>query len=145
MSRRKACGLVGGALLAAALPARLKASDSKDEPLEFRPAYEEWAPGRILVTVEEKRLYLGEERIGGDVVETFNVVEYGIAFTLSEEGGRRLKELSARHLQKPLAVIYAGEVLIAPKVMGVMERRGQITMKSEGVERLKRLIPMKQR
>lgn len=145
MSRRKVCGLAAGALLAAAIPPTLKASDSKDEPLEFRPAYTEWAPGRILVSVEEKRLYLGEERISGDVVETFEVAELGIEFSLSEEGGRQLSELSARHLHQPLVILYAGEVVVAPVIRGVMERRGQITMDADGIERLRRLIPMKQR
>lgn len=59
----------------------------KDEFLEFRLVYEEWVFGWILVIVEEKCFYFGEECIGGDVVEIFDFFEWVIFFILMEEGG----------------------------------------------------------
>lgn len=140
LSRRTFGGLLSGALGAAALSAvsPRPAQAARQEPLEFRPAFHEWAPGRILVELDGEQLYLGDEVIGSEHVGMFEVKEKAIEFVLTEEGGRLLEDLSSRHLDRPIAVLYAGEVVIAPRIRGVMGRRGVIDVDEESLDKMRR-------
>jgi preprotein translocase subunit SecD len=59
-----------------------------------------------------------------------NVVE----FTLNNEGGRRFKSETAKHIGDYMAIVLDDFVMSAPVIQGVISTRGQITMRGEPLQ-----------
>jgi len=50
-----------------------------------------------------------------------------VGFELDAAGGRRMSRLTGPHVDQPMAIVLDGEVYSAPRLMGSIARRGQIT------------------
>lgn len=136
--RRRALALLGGAAALAAAPASLAAKASTKQRFEFRPVFTDWAPGRVLIEYGGEEVYLGDERIGNELIEWIDTSEGSqISFQLTEEGARRSEEMSRDHLGQAIAVLYAGRVLAAPKVRAVIGRKGVISLDEEALRRIR--------
>jgi len=67
--------------------------------------------------------YLIDARPNSDPVDG-NVV----TFTLNNEGGRRFKNETAKHLKENMAIVLDDKVMTAPVIQGSIGRNGQITL-----------------
>jgi preprotein translocase subunit SecD len=110
----------------------------KDKPsvkVEFRRAEKEAAEGLTEATVEgsKDKVYLHKtvELTNDDVAEArATLLEKdgpAVELTLTKEGAMKMEKLTKDHLNKPLAILVDGKVIIAPVVKTVISERILIT------------------
>jgi preprotein translocase subunit SecD len=126
-----AAALVGNAFL----PGSALADDAPPVSLQIRRAQREPAEGLEKAEVPGPRkhvIYLHPkvELTNADIAEaTAGRTERGdvaIDLTLTDAGAKKLGEVSASHLMRPLAFLLNGQVVCAPTIAGKISRQAQI-------------------
>jgi beta-lactamase regulating signal transducer with metallopeptidase domain len=120
--------------LHSALPLPLPGQTQRATRLEIRLAEAEPAAGLVEATVagSGKRVYLHAETIAtaADVTKA-RVKEDGSRFSveveLGAEAAARMAEATRRHVDRPVAILLDGEVVMAPVVRGTVGEKAMIT------------------
>ena len=107
---------------------------AKKSAFELRLAETKPAKGLTKVKVGERTLYLHKAAIlnAQDVVlAKVRKSQFGgffdIEIELTKGGGLRLEKASAKHIDKPLAIVVGGKVITAPVIKAKISRRAVIT------------------
>ena len=94
--------------------------------VEFRRA--QWEPGEGLTAASvpgtDRTVYMADEAelTNADIASAKAALaedgrHYVIDVTMTDKGAAKLKELSSKHLTKPLAVLIDGKLWIAPRIL----------------------------
>ncbi len=111
---------------------------------EFRPAYDAWAPGRVLVQKDEERFYVGDERLEPAQIQWLGHEpgtdrDRTLSFVLTEEGAAVMRQMTRpERTGQPLLVFYEGRLLMAPVIRGQIAERGQLSFSSRELQQLLR-------
>ena len=103
--------------------------------LEIRLAEERPAPGLVVAATpgSQRLIYLHQEVVlGNDDIGQSWVVDdgsgkYGVGLEFLPDGAGRLRQATARHIGRPIAVLVDGRVVLAPVVRSAIDQSAIIT------------------
>ncbi len=138
---KKKALLLSLSLLKASLSAEFEIRDASHSPVEgfSESTYE---PG-----TEKRKVYIDSEVLvsSKDVEDAFNQKAgdaYSVFLTFTDEGSKKLKELTEKRINKELAFVIDGEILSVFTVMAPISKNAQLTTfsKDEAEELTKKIL-----
>jgi preprotein translocase subunit SecD len=84
-------------------------------------------PHRYLYVLESEPI-IENRHLSDASVDMNDFGRWVISFELTEEGGRRMGEVSEQHVDEAMAILFDGGVQSAPVIRARIGRRGQIEM-----------------